>query len=258
MPEGPDGGTPIVVRRLGRTDYRATWDAMRRFTDDRDPATPDEIWLTEHQAVYTLGLAGRSEHLLRPSRIEVIKVDRGGQVTYHGPGQLVVYALIDLRRSRLGIREMVRRLESAVVTWLAGHGIAAHGRVDAPGVYVDLAQVAAGGAPRGVKATDDAAIGQEATGHEARERTSGSASANAAFTRDEAKIAALGLKVRNHCTYHGLAVNVAMDLSPFADIDPCGYPGLAVVDLARLGVTCTVEEAGEELAPCLVGALTCQ
>lgn len=208
MPEGAGDAMPITVRRLGPTDYRATWEAMRRFTDVRDPATPDEIWLTEHPPVYTLGLAGRSEHLLRSNGIETIKVDRGGQVTYHGPGQLVAYTLVDLRRARLGVREMVRRLEGAVVAWLAGLGIGAHGRVDAPGVYV-------GGA----------------------------------------KIAALGLKVRNHCTYHGLAVNVSMDLSPFADIDPCGYPGLAVIDLARLGVARTVEVAGDELAVELVRVL---
>lgn len=208
MPEGASDAMPIAVRRLGPTDYRSTWEAMRRFTDARDSATPDEIWLTEHPPVYTLGLAGRSEHLLRSNGIEVIKVDRGGQVTYHGPGQVVAYALVDLRRAQLGIREMVRRLEGAVVAWLAGLGIDAHGRVDAPGVYVG-----------------------------------------------EAKIAALGLKVRNHCTYHGLAVNVAMDLSPFADIDPCGYPGLAVVDLVRLGVTRTVEAAGDELAVELVRVL---
>ena len=206
--DGMAGVAPVVVRRLGRTDYRATWEAMRRFTAARDPATPDEIWLTEHPPVYTLGLAGRSEHLLRNNGIETIKADRGGQVTYHGPGQLVAYTLVDLRRRQLGIRAMVRRLEGAVVAWLAVHGIAAHGRVDAPGVYVG-----------------------------------------------EAKIAALGLKVRNHCTYHGLAVNVAMDLSPFADIDPCGYPGLAVADLAALGVTRTVAQAGDELALYLVRSL---
>ncbi len=293
---------PIAVRRLGRTDYRATWEAMRRFTDARDPATPDEIWLTEHPPVYTLGLAGRSEHLLgglprselrsppptganalgrpggigcprselrsppptganalgRPggihghNGIEVIRVDRGGQVTYHGPGQLVAYALVDLRRAQLGIREMVRRLESAVVAWLAGHGIAAHGRVDAPGVYVALAEATAAVAAAALHDGDAAAVGRAARG---RDEAHDDPAASAAFAHGEAKIAALGLKVRNHCTYHGLAVNVAMDLAPFADIDPCGYPGLTVVDLAGLGVRRTVEEAGGELAAHLVRSL---
>lgn len=219
MPEGAPGVPAIVVRHLRRTDYRATWEAMQRFTDTRTDATPDEIWLTEHPPVYTLGLAGRRDHLLRANGIEVVKVDRGGQVTYHGPGQLVAYTLFDLRRVRLGIRDMVRRLEGAVIAWLGTQGLAAYGKTQAPGVYVH--------------GTPDAAPG----------------------TAGEAKIAALGLKVRKHCTYHGLAVNVAMDLAPFADIDPCGYPGLAVTDLARLGVRATVETAGAALAPHLVRAL---
>ena len=195
-----------VVRRLGPSDYTTTWRAMQDFTSVRDADTPDEIWLTEHPPVYTLGLAGRREHLLRDNGISVIKVDRGGQVTYHGPGQLVVYALFDLRRLRLGVRAMVRSLEAAVINWLESLGIAAYGKAAAPGVYVRR---------------DDA----------------------------EAKIGALGLKVRNGCTYHGVAINVAMDLAPFSDIDPCGYPGLAVTDLRALGVLRTVEAAGDELAP---------
>ncbi len=203
---------PAAVRTLGRTDYVATWQSMQAFTGARDGDTRDEIWLTEHPPIYTLGLAGRREHLLRDNGIPTLKVDRGGQVTYHGPGQLVAYTLIDLRRARVGIRELVRRLEGAVIEWLATLGIAAYGKTAAPGVYVDVHGV-------------------------------------------EAKIAALGLKVRNGCTYHGLAVNVAMDLSPFADIDPCGYPGLAVTQLADLGVTRTVEPAGRELAPLLAARL---
>ena len=198
----------LVVRRLGRTDYATTWHAMQRFAEERTASTPDELWLTEHSPIYTLGLAGRREHLLRDNGIDVVKVDRGGQVTYHGPGQLVAYTLIDLRRARLGVRDMVRRLEGAVIEWLASHRIAAYGKVSAPGVYVQR----------------DGA---------------------------EAKIAALGLKVRHHSTYHGLAVNVAMDLAPFADIDPCGYPGLAVTQLADFSVERTVTQAGDELAPIL-------
>jgi lipoyl(octanoyl) transferase len=204
---------PLAVRTLGRTDYATTWRAMQAFTDARDPTTPDEIWLTEHPPVYTLGLAGRREHLRREGDVPVVQVDRGGQVTYHGPGQLVAYTLLDLRRSRMGIRDMVRRLEASVVDWLATMSIDAYGKTSAPGVYV-------------------------------------------ATAAGEAKIAALGLKVRNGCTYHGLAVNIAMDLAPFADIDPCGYPGLAVTQLADLGVARTVADAGRELAPLLASHLT--
>ncbi len=205
--------TGIVIRSLGRTDYEATWRAMRGFTDARDAATPDEVWLTEHPPVYTLGLAGRREHLLRDNGIPAIKVDRGGQITYHGPGQLVAYTLIDLRRPKMGVRDMVRRIETAVIQWLDSVGISAYGKISAPGVYV---------------------------------------------TRDgvEAKIAALGLKVRNGCTYHGVAANIAMDLAPFADIDPCGFPGLAVTQLAAFGITRTVESAGAELAPILAAHLS--
>lgn len=214
----PDLSTPraaaegATVRTLGGTDYEATWRAMQAFTDARSATTADEIWLTEHEPVYTLGLAGRREHLLRSNGIPVIKVDRGGQVTYHGPGQLVAYMLLDLRRARLGVREMVRRIEGAVITWLATFDIAAFGRISAPGVYV---------------ARDGA----------------------------EAKIAALGLRVRNGCTYHGVAVNVDMNLAPFADIDPCGYAGLAVTQLADFGVRSTVADAGRTLAPLLAAAM---
>jgi lipoyl(octanoyl) transferase len=200
------------IRALGRTDYEPTWRAMQAFTVTRTPDTPDEIWLTEHPPVYTLGLAGRHEHLLRENGIPAIKVDRGGQITYHGPGQLVAYLLFDLRRPKQGIRDMVRAIESGVVEWLDSMGVFAYGKVAAPGVYVRAGDV-------------------------------------------EAKIAALGLKVRNGCTYHGVAVNVAMDLRPFADIDPCGFPGLAVTQLAALGVARTVEQAGTELAPILAAHL---
>jgi len=185
---------------------------MQAFTDTRTPDSPDEIWLTEHPPVYTLGLAGRREHLLRANAIPVIKVDRGGQVTYHGPGQLVAYLMLDLRRTKLGVREMVRRIEAAVITWLAMHRVAAYGKPSAPGVYVERGGI-------------------------------------------EAKIAALGLKVRNGCTYHGVAVNLDMDLAPFSDIDPCGYPGLAVTQLADFAVHRSVDDAGRELAPLLMSHL---
>jgi lipoyl(octanoyl) transferase len=203
----------VIVRRLGRSNYDSCWRAMREFTEAREADTEDEIWLTEHMPIYTLGLAGRREHLLRENGIPVLKVDRGGQVTYHGPGQLVAYTLFDLTRARLGVRDMVRRLENAVILWLGSLGIEAHGKPSAPGVY-------------------------------------------AATEKGEAKIAALGLKVRHGCTYHGLALNVDMDLSPFADIDPCGYPGLAVTQLADLGVRRTLDEAGVEIAPFLANSLT--
>ena len=208
-----DAPTGVMVRMLGRTEYDATWRAMQAFTDARGTETPDQIWLTEHPPVYTLGLAGRREHLLRHNGIPAIKVDRGGQITYHGPGQLVAYTLFDLKRAKLGVRDMVRRIEAAVIQWLDSVGISAYGNESAPGVYV-------------------------------------------ATKRGEAKIAALGLKVRNGCTYHGLAVNIAMDLAPFADIDPCGYPGLGVTQLADLGIVRSLDAAGAELAPLLAARLS--
>ena len=213
MPARVDQATGVVIRSLGRTDYEATWRAMQAFTDGRDAATADEIWLTEHSPIYTLGLAGRREHLLRDNGIPALKVDRGGQITYHGPGQLIAYTLFDLKRARLGVRDMVRRIEASVVQWLDSVGISAYGKSSAPGVYV-------------------------------------------ATAAGEAKIAALGLKVRKGCTYHGLAVNIAMDLAPFADIDPCGFPGLDVTQLAAFGVARSVEAAGAELAPIMAAQLS--
>jgi lipoyl(octanoyl) transferase len=182
-----------ALKRLGRTDYTDTWREMQAFTDARTRDTQDEIWLTEHAPIYTLGLAGRAEHVLGATAIPVLKVDRGGQVTYHGPGQLMVYLLLDLKRLRLGVRQLVVAIESAVIKLLGSYHIDAYGRRDAPGVYVKR---------RGV----------------------------------EAKIAALGLKVRNGCTYHGFALNLDMDLHPFDNIDPCGYRGLAVTQLSDFEV----------------------
>ena len=185
---------------------------MQAFTDARTPYTTDEIWLTEHAPVYTLGLAGRPEHILRANAIPILKVDRGGQVTYHGPGQLVVYLLIDLRRLRFGVRQLVEAIESAVIKLLDSYGIEAYGRRDAPGVYVKRDGV-------------------------------------------EAKVAALGLKVRNGCTYHGFALNLDMDLAPFDDIDPCGYRGLAVTQLRDLGVRASRTEIEERLMSCVTHAI---
>ncbi|HEX6003449.1 MAG TPA: lipoyl(octanoyl) transferase LipB [Burkholderiales bacterium] len=181
---------PIQVRQLGRVDYEPTWRAMQRHTASRDSDTPDEIWILEHSPVYTVGIAGRAGHLPRSDTgIALVRTDRGGQVTYHGPGQIVAYLLLDLRRRGWGVRALVRRMEQAVIDLLAGYGITARGSEDAPGVYV-------GGA----------------------------------------KIAALGLRIRNGCCYHGIALNVDMDLQPFRAIDPCGYPGLVVTQLRDLGV----------------------
>jgi lipoyl(octanoyl) transferase len=203
---------PWRVRRLGQTDYAATWQAMRRFTDERVPETADEVWLTEHAPIYTLGLAGRREHLHRDNGIPVLKVDRGGQVTYHGPGQLIAYLLIDIGRRRLGVRQLVRAIEGAVIQLLDSYGVTAAARTGAPGVYV-------------------------------RQRDT------------EAKIAALGLKVRNGRTYHGLALNIDMDLAPFSDIDPCGYRGLAVTRLRDLGIDAPRAEIESRLVASLVAAI---
>lgn len=195
----------VIVRGFRRADYRTTLEAMRAFTQARTPETPDEIWLVEHEPVFTLGLAGKEEHLLAPGSIPVIRTERGGQVTYHGPGQAVAYTLIDLRRRGLTVRALVDRLEQAVIDLLAGRGLPALSRADAPGVYL---------------AEHDGAPG--------------------------AKIASLGIKVTRGCSFHGVALNVAMDLEPFSRINPCGYPGLAVADLrGRLGETDLADVAAE-------------
>jgi len=190
----------LTLCRLGLVDYAATWGEMRAFTDARTAATGDELWLMQHPPVFTLGQAGRPEHVLDPGAIPVVQSDRGGQVTYHGPGQLVAYLLLDLRRAGLGVKGLVHLLEQAVIDLLAEAGIPAQARSDAPGVYV------AG-----------------------------------------AKIASLGLRVRKGCSYHGLALNVDMDLGPFARINPCGYPGLAVTQLADLGGPRDLELVGTAL-----------
>jgi lipoyl(octanoyl) transferase len=180
-----------VIRRLGLAPYEPTWRAMQRFTDERQPSTPDEIWFVEHPPVFTLGLNASREHLLTPGDIPVVQIDRGGQVTYHGPGQLVVYPLIDLRRHALGVHQLVMALENAVIAYAAQLGVAAKGSRDAPGVYVD-----------------------------------------------GAKLASIGLRIRRGASYHGLALNVSLDLQPFERINVCGHRGLAVTRLADLcGVT---------------------
>lgn len=185
---------PLTARHLGRADYQTVWDAMRAFTDARDAGTPDEIWFLEHPRVFTQGQAGKAEHVLAPGDIPVIQVDRGGQVTYHGPGQIVGYLLIDLRRRGIGIRALVTAIENALVAVLASYGIAAANKPDAPGVYLTSGPPLYG-------------------------------------TKGGAKIASLGLRVRKGCTFHGLALNVDMDLEPFGRINPCGFSGLQVTQM---------------------------
>lgn len=198
----------MIVRQLGRVEYSPTLAAMRDFTAARDAGTPDELWVLEHPSVYTLGQAGRAAHLLRASSIPVVRTDRGGQITYHGPGQAIVYLMIDLSRRGLTVRELVRRIEDSVIDLLSAHGVAASRRAGAPGVYVD-----------------------------------------------DAKIAALGLRVRHGRSYHGVALNVEMDLAPYTDIDPCGYPGLRVTQLVDLGVMLAPAQAGLALAEAIASRL---
>ncbi|NDP48751.1 MAG: lipoyl(octanoyl) transferase LipB [Sulfuriferula multivorans] len=186
-----------VIRHLGLVEYEPTWRAMQAFTAQRSPDTPDEFWLLEHPPVYTQGQAGKPEHLIAATDIPVIPIDRGGQITYHGPGQVVVYLLVDLRRRGYGIRELVMRMEQMVMDLLATQGVTATRQAGAPGVYVD-----------------------------------------------GAKIAALGLRVKHGCTYHGLALNVDMDLRPFAAINPCGYAGMRVTQARDLGVQETAQALG--------------
>ena len=200
QPLCPPPAPCLRVRRLGRVEYAPTFAAMREFTATRTAETADELWIVEHPPVFTLGQAGKPEHLLRDIGIPLVQIDRGGQVTYHGPGQVVIYLLLDLNRRQLKVRELVRHIEQAVIDLLAAHGVTAERHANAPGVYV------AG-----------------------------------------AKIAALGLRIRRGCSYHGVALNVQMDLSPFAAINPCGYPGLAVTQTHDLGLALTPDTAADEL-----------
>ncbi len=242
-----EGG--FLLRRLGFVEYEPTWQAMRDFTTARGPDTPDELWLLEHTPVFTLGQAGRREHLLADVGVPVIACDRGGQVTYHGPGQAVVYVLVDLKRRGYGVKELVRRLEQAVIDLLVDAGVQAQRLAGAPGVYVALpdADAAMNSKPPGP------------SGHPPCQGGNAPAPARDLLRRGcegrLAKVAALGLRVRNGCTYHGLALNVDLDLTPFAAINPCGYAGLAVTRLRDLGVDLDVAAAGEALARRLQGLL---
>jgi lipoyl(octanoyl) transferase len=217
----------MQISMLGRADYATTLAAMRAFTAARDDDSEDEIWLVEHEPVYTQGVAGRDEHVLVSAGIPVIRSDRGGQVTFHGPGQVVAYPLIDLKRQGIYVKEYVYRIEHSVLKVLADHGVTGHRVAGAPGIYVRLAD------PFGHAALNGPAPGDDPF-------------------RGLGKIAALGIKVSQHRTYHGVAINVAMDLSPFAGINPCGYAGLQTVDLAKLGVaadwTTVARQLGDRLA----------
>ncbi len=196
------------VRFRGRQDYVPLWQEMQAFTDSRDASSEDEIWFVEHPPVFTLGLNAKKEHLLQPGDIPVVQIDRGGQVTFHGPGQLMVYPLIDLRRSGIGVRALVTALESSVISLAAENGVAAESRCDAPGVYVD---------------------GE--------------------------KLASVGLRIRRSCSFHGMALNVDVDLEPFNRINPCGYAGLKMTDLKRLGIDVDLQTCADSLLPHLLEPL---
>lgn len=197
-----------TVKYLGRVDYEPTFQAMQAFTASRTAETPDELWIVEHPPVYTLGQAGKPEHILRDVGIPLVRIDRGGQVTYHGPGQVVIYLLLDLPRLKIKVRELVTAIEQAVIDLLGNYGVTAERRDGAPGVYVGAA-----------------------------------------------KVAALGLRIRSGCSYHGVSLNVDMDLSPFQAINPCGYPGLQVVQTRDLNIPLTADEAGEQLSQQLLRQL---
>lgn len=224
--------TAPTLHRLGLVDFEVTWSAMRRFTADRTAATADEIWLCEHPPVYTQGLAGSAVHVLDAGDLPVVQCDRGGQVTYHGPGQVVAYALIDLRRQGIFVKEYVFRIEQAVLRTLEHLGVTGHRVAGAPGIYVKLDD------PFG-----HAALG--ALGAPRADRFEGLG-----------KIAALGIKVSRHCTYHGVALNVAMDLRPFEGINPCGHEGLRTVDLSTIGIRVSSDEAAETLGRALATSLS--
>jgi lipoyl(octanoyl) transferase len=191
----------VIVRKLGRVDYAATFAAMQEFTAARGEDTPDELWICEHPPVFTQGLSGKPEHLLCDIGIPVVQIDRGGQITYHGPGQVVAYLLLDLRRRELTVRGLVNRIEQAVIDLLAGYGVTAARLAGAPGVYVG-----------------------------------------------KAKIAALGLRIKHGCSYHGVALNVDMNLAPYKAINPCGYEGMAVTQLRDLAGECDTAQVGAALA----------
>ena len=204
---------PFITRHLGVTEFETTWHAMQRFTANRSADTPDELWLTEHHPVYTLGLNRKQVRLPDHSDIPLVSTDRGGKITYHGPGQIIIYVLLDLQRNNLNIRSLVTKLEDATIALLASYGILAIAKKDAPGVYV-----------------------HDLSGH-------------------EAKIASLGLRIKNNCCYHGLSLNVNMDLKPFTEIDPCGYVDLKVTQTNDLGISANTDTIGKSLLEILTAHL---
>ncbi len=190
----------MIIRKLGLQPYEPVWRAMQHYTEQRGAKSADELWVVEHNPIYTLGLNGKTEHILNTTKTPIINIDRGGQVTYHGPGQLIIYLLFDLKRHNWGVRHLVTTIESSIIELLADYRITAHARADAPGVYVN-----------------------------------------------QAKIAALGLRIRRHCSYHGLSLNVNMDLTPFDHINPCGHAGMTVTQLSEQGVTENLENVADKL-----------
>ena len=221
----------MITKTLGRVPYASTLDAMQMFTQQRTADTPDELWLCEHDCVYTQGVAGRPEHVLDAGDVPVVATNRGGQVTYHGPGQVVAYPLVDLQRLGIYVKEYVFRIETAVLKVLEGYGVTGHRVGGAPGIYVKLDDPFGHSALTGPQPGTDPFCGL-------------------------GKIAALGIKVSRHCAYHGVALNVAMDLEPFGRINPCGYAGLAAVDLARLGVFTEWNDAATRLGARLAAQLS--
>ena len=218
--------SPMQVRHLGRTDYASTYTAMQEFTACRTAGEADQLWICEHSPVFTQGLAGKADHLLNPGIIPVVQSNRGGQVTYHGPGQVVAYPLIDLRRAGYFVKEYVYRIEESLIKTLAHFGVTGLRVSGAPGIYVRL--------------DDPHSHARLPTGFNSAQLASGG--------HGLGKIAALGIKVSRHCTYHGLALNVAMDLEPFLRINPCGYAGLRTVDLSTIGVSVSWQEAADVLS----------
>ncbi len=230
----------MQVQWLGRADYLPTYEAMQAFTASRTASSPDELWICEHAALYTQGLAGKNEHVFSAGAIAVVQTNRGGQVTYHGPGQVVAYPLIDLKRAGYFIKEYVYRIEEAVIRTLMHFGVTGHRVAGAPGIYVRLDD------PR-----SHALLAQ-------RPMKLGPADATAAKSPDFTglgKIAALGIKVSRNCTYHGVALNVAMDLEPYSRINPCGYPGLQTVDLSTIGIFVSWQDAADIFAQKLTSYL---
>ena len=212
----------MLIERLGRVDYEPTFEAMRAYTESRQSQSADRLWLCEHPPVFTQGLAGQAQHVLAPGEIPVVQSNRGGQVTYHGPGQVVAYPLLDLRRAGYYVKEYVYRIEEAVIRTLSHLGVTGHRVAGSPGIYVRLDAPGSHAALTGPRPADEP-------------------------FRGLGKIAALGIKVSRHCTYHGLALNVAMDLQPYSRINPCGYAGLQSIDLSTIGIHITWDEAAHLL-----------